>query len=295
MANDLSDLDIFYGELTVNRACIYARLPRPADDAGLRLTGSVTGPRCLGAHTLPTTAHFFDLGAGPTLLSRAWVIDPSYWSPDVPSIYDVQVDLRRGAQVVATARRELGFKALGARDRHFVLQGKHWVVRGVCASSATALLPREWHAASAAYVTDDMDARLAEASQRGAMAIVELRGQADQLVGRLRILAMFPAAIMAVIHAQVPRQFGMKGVAPNLLLAQPLDPIREFVVQPWAHAIWAESHDLSVLKDLQATSDRPLIAVRRLTTPLAVDQARAACDELQRDLAPIGQFAGYVV
>src|SRR4029079_5155229 len=143
----------------------------------LRLTGSVTGPRCLNTRTLPTTAHFCDLGAGPTLLSRASVIDPSYWSPDVPSIYDVQIDLRRGGEVLATARRELGFKALGVKERYFSLQGKHWVLRGVGATSASGLLPREWHTASAAYVTAEMDARLAEASQRGAMAIVELRGQ----------------------------------------------------------------------------------------------------------------------
>jgi len=292
---DLAQLDIFYGELTVNRASINARLPRPADDATLRLTGSVTGPRCLDTRTLPATAHFCDLGAGPTLLSRAWVMDPSYWSPDVPSIYDVQIDLRRGGQVLATARRELGFKALGVKDRFFSLQAKHWVLRGVSASSARALLPREWHAVSAAYVTAEMDARLAEASQRGALAVVELRGEADEIIDRLRILAMFPAAIMAVIHGHVPRQFGIKGVAPNLLLVQPLDPVREFVVQSWAHAIWAQSAEMNVLRDLISTSDRPVIAVRRLESPLPVDQARSACDELQRDLAVIGQFAGYVV
>jgi len=111
----------------------------------------------------------------------------------------------------------------------------------------------------------------------------------------LRILAMFPAAIMAVIHGHLPRQFGIKGVAPNLLLVQPLDPVREFVVQPWAHVIWAESSDIDILRDLNATSDRPVVAVRRLKSPLRVDQGRAACDELQRDLAAIGQFAGYIV
>ncbi|MBW8884062.1 MAG: hypothetical protein JF612_04635 [Planctomycetia bacterium] len=293
-ASELSDLDIFYGELTVNRASVYARLPRPADDAGLRLTGKVTGPRCFNTRTLPTTSHFCDLGAGPTLLSRALVIDPSYWSADVPSIYDLVIDLRRGAKILATARREIGFKALGVRNHAFVLQGKHWVLRGVCASSVKDLLPREWHAASAVFVTDEMDARLAEASQRGTMAVVELRGAADEIIDRLRILAMFPAAIMAVIHGHLPRQFAIKGVAPNLLLAQPLDPIREFMLQPWAHAIWAEWSDAGAIAKLQTTTNLSVVAVRRLQSPLPIDQARAACDKLQRDLAEIGQFAGYV-
>jgi hypothetical protein len=295
LPSDLSNLDLFYGELTVNRASVYARLPRPEDDAGLRLTGAVIGPRCFNTRTLPTTAHLCDLGAGPTLLSRALVIDPSYWSPDVPSIYDVTIDLRRGGKVLATARRELGFKALGVRNRSFAQQGKHWVFRGVSASSAKALLPREWHAASAGFVTDEMDARLAEASQRGVFAAVELGGEAGEIVARLRILAMFPAAILAVIRGHLPRPFAIKGVAPNLLLAQPLDPIREFVLQPWAQVIWAETSEPRLLTELQTSLDLPIVAVRRLRPAVPLDQARAACDKLQRDLAEIGQFAGYVV
>ena len=66
----LADLDVFYGELTVHRACIYARLPRPAEDAGLTLAGQVRGPRCLHAQTLPLTSPLADLGPGPTLLAR---------------------------------------------------------------------------------------------------------------------------------------------------------------------------------------------------------------------------------
>ena len=83
---DLSDLDIFYGELTVNRAFVYARLPRPADDEGLSLVGQVRGPRCSRAQTLPLTSPLVDLGPGPTLLARALVPDPCFWSPDLPAI-----------------------------------------------------------------------------------------------------------------------------------------------------------------------------------------------------------------
>ncbi len=292
---ELSGLDVFFGELTVNQASIYARLPRPGDDSGLRLTGDVTGPRCFNTRTLPTTAHFCDLGAGPTLLSRALVIDPAYWSSDVPSIYDVTVHLRRGGQVLATARREVGLRPLGVRNRSFVFQGKPWVIRGVCASSTTNLLPRDWHAASAAYIAQEMDARLAEASQRGAAAVVELRGEASEIIARLRLMAMFPAAMVAVVHGHLPRQFAIKGVAPNLLLAQPIDPIREFTLQPWAHTIWAETSEASVLTALQTSTDLPIVIVRRLLSTAPIEQARAACDKLQRDLAEIGQFAGYVV
>src|SRR3954454_21595882 len=112
MTNDIPDLDVFYGELTATRALVYARLPRPADDAGLSLTGQVRGPRCLHAQTLPLTAPLTDLGPGPTLLARAVIPEPSFWSPDVPSIYDVTVQLRRGTQTVAQTRREIGLRSL---------------------------------------------------------------------------------------------------------------------------------------------------------------------------------------
>jgi len=39
----------------------------------------------------------------------------------------------------------------------------------------------------------------------------------------------------------------------------------------------------------------PIIVSRKLTEPQPLQTARSACDELQRDLAPMGQFAGYVV
>jgi hypothetical protein len=46
---------------------------------------------------------------------------------------------------------------------------------------------------------------------------------------------------------------------------------------------------------LQREAELPIVAVRRLDQKLPLADARAACDALQRDLAGIGQFAGYVV
>jgi hypothetical protein len=285
---------VFYGELSPSGASVYARLPRPQDGATWKLTGTIVGPRCLNARTLPATAYFCDLGAGPTVLSRATVLDPAYWSADLPSIYDLTIDLRVGDQVIATARRELGFKPLGVRGRHLAMHARPWVLRGVCAGSASEELPRHWHAASATFVCDQIDARLAEASQRGAFAIIELCGTPGEIMARLKHIAMFPAAILAVVHGQMPRQFGVQGVAPNVLLAQPLDAVREFSLETWANVIWAETDDAQRLARLLALQ-QPVIAVRRLAKPVAVERARNACDELQRDLATVGQFAGYVV
>jgi hypothetical protein len=296
MTNDLPQLDVFYGDLTANRAFVYARLPRRADDSGLTLTGQIRGPRCLHAQTLPSVAPLIDLGPGPTLLARALIPEPCFWSPDLPAIYDVVVNLQRGTEIVATARREIGLRSLGIRAQNFVLEGKRWIMRGVCAKSATDTLPRAWHDAAAAYVCPSAnDDRLAEASQWGALAVVEISGTSDEIIAQLRQLALHPAAALAVIHGDLPRDFGQSARAPNLLLAQPWNPRDNFTPQPWAHAIWADAFATKPLSDLSSSTTLPIIAVRPLPSSLPLDQARSACDQLQRDLAPIGQFAGYIV
>ncbi|MEX2174251.1 MAG: hypothetical protein WD872_07805 [Pirellulaceae bacterium] len=152
---DLSELDIFYGDLTVNRALVYARLPRSVQDAGWSLVGQVRGPRCLHAETLPLTSPLVDLGPGPTLLARAMVPDPVFWSPDLPAIYDVIVHLMSGTKIVATARREIGLRSLGVRGRNLALESKRWVLRGVMTHSTVARLPRAWQGASAVFVASE--------------------------------------------------------------------------------------------------------------------------------------------
>src|SRR3954466_14150724 len=112
MTKELPALDVFFGELTAHRAVVYARLARPADDRELTLAGQVRGPRCLHAQTLPASSTLVDLGPGPTLLTRAIVTEPVFWSVDLPAIYDVTVQLHRGANLIASARREVGLRAL---------------------------------------------------------------------------------------------------------------------------------------------------------------------------------------
>jgi hypothetical protein len=295
MTSDLSPLAIFYGDLTVAQAYVYARLPRPAEDAGLSLVGQVRGPRCLQAETLPVTSPLVDLGPGPTLLARAVIPDPCFWSPDLPAIYDVTVHLLRGQEIIATARRELGLRALGVRGRNFALEGKRWILRGVSASSTVATLPRLWREVVASYVTGHAkDDCLAEASQWGSLAVVELDCAEHDAAEQLRRLALHPAVALVVIRGSLPADFKLSHVAPNLLLAQPLST-NQASIGAWAQVLWLETDDPVLAGRIASQTELPIIVVRRLTSPLPLTDARAACDVLQRELASAGQFAGYVV
>ncbi|MDX1946552.1 MAG: hypothetical protein SFU86_14215 [Pirellulaceae bacterium] len=289
------DLTVFFGDLTFHRAVVYARLARPADDAGLSLAGQVRGPRCLHSQTLPATSPLVDLGPGPTLLARAVLPDPCCWSADVPQIYDVIVNVLRGTEIIATARREVGLRPLGTRGRDLLYAGKRVVLRGVSTTSTSAKLPRDWHETSAVYVAGDpSDEALAEASQWGALAVVHLPASGDEAVARLRKLAEFPAAAIAIPLGDMPADFQKSAVCPNLLLGQFLGPDQAFHVEPWADLLVISADSPDHLQTAAAL-DKPVIVARYLEQPLDISAARAACDELQRDLAPISQFAGYIV
>jgi hypothetical protein len=296
MSKPLDSLDVFYGDLTVAQGYIYARLPRPTDDVGLSLAGTVRGPRCLHSQTLPLSSPLVDLGPGPTLLARAVVPDPCFWSPDVPAIYDVTVNLLKGREVVATERREIGLRSFGVRGRGLVLEGNPWVLRGVIASSTTDHLPRAWHEALAAYVTvNPEDECLADAAQWGSLTVVELTADAGSLVSRLRGLARFPGVAVAVVRGAPPAAVQPADIGPNLILAQFLGPGDPPVRASWAQVVLAAAADPRRVAEVAGALDVPLVAVRPLDEPLPIAAARAACDALQRDLAPYGQFAGYIV
>jgi Beta-galactosidase/beta-glucuronidase len=295
MIDDLPQLDVFYGDLTVNRAFVYARLPVPTEPGTWSLVGLVRGPRCFLAETLPVTSPLLDLGPGPTLLARATIPDPCFWSPDLPAIYDVTVNLLRGTQLVATARREVGLRALGVRGRHLALESKRWVLRGVSSESTTATLPRQWHEAVAALVAKDAAPEaLAEASQWGAICAAEVRGTTGQIANSLRQLSQYPGVAIALVRGNLPADFQRSQFAPNLLLAQVIGRGNELVRRPWADLLWVQSDDLLLIGRAAALAELPVVVCRRLARRLPIEAARAACDALQRDLVSVGQFAGYV-
>jgi hypothetical protein len=291
MTNDLSELDVFYGDLSSARAYVYARLPRSADDAGLTLSGHVRGPRCLHAQTLPAIFPLMDLGPGPTLLARAVVPEPTFWSPDLPAIYDVTVHVQHGSEIVASRHAEIGLKAFGVRGQDFFLEGKRVVLRGVRTSSTTATLPRDWHAAAAAFVADEADFdHLTEASQWGALSVVAIKIDDQQAIKQIRELAQFPAVAIVAVVGSLPEGFSKVSLAPNLLLAQFIGAER-VEPRPWADVLLVDAANAS----LAARWPRPVIVTRFLRERSDLPAARLACDALQRELAPSGQFAGYII
>jgi hypothetical protein len=315
MESLLHKLGVFHGDLTAARALVYARLPRPAEDAAWSLSGTVRGPRCLHAQTLPLAVPLVDAGPGPTLLAKAIVPDPVFWSPDLPAIYDVTINLQRGAEIVASDRREIGLRSLGVEGRSLILGGQKWVLRGISTDSTNAVRPRFWHDESVALVlasgvrehpdgaapltdkepyreADASRSPLAEASQWGALSIFPV--SAGDAQTQLRELSRFPGAAIAVFRDKLPPDIRPGQVAPNILIAQMITAGDLSRIDPRIDLLLADSRWLTT-SSIAIAAAKPVIASRRLQRPVDLAQARAECDKLQRDLAPFGQFAGYIV
>ena len=294
-------LDVFYGELNFARAAIYVRLsrstpvgdPQELESTPLTLAGVVRGPRNRHARQLSAAYTLTDLGPGPTLLARAMITDPCLWSPESPAAYDLTIELKRGERTIAQASRQIGLRSLAVVGRRFLWQGNNWVLRG--AARQVEELSREFTGALVCRQETASDQLLQAASVEGVFLLVMIDGDNGIVDSQaIRRLASWPAVAGIILSgdATVSRE-ALRRLAPNLLFGRfavegeiaPWSDQPQFIIahvkSPESFAAWGER--LSV----------PLIAWR--VAECNQEAIRGECDRLQRDLAPFGQFAGYVV
>ena len=298
------DPDVFHGELTANRAQVFVRAERPVELADCTLHGFVHGPRCELAHTLPAKFVLKDLGAGPTLLARATLTDPCLWTGDLPQIYDVQIELRRGSEVVAGEQRMIGLRGIGTRvsgeTSQLIRESKAWVPRGValeCLTANLAIKQLREELLAVVCTAPPLDL-LVEASRRGVYVIANIDATRYDVPSTLRSFARWPAVLMVVIRGGESLARNLQQVAPNLLLAQaiPAAALSDLTPAPWAAAIVVELASAATGLEFNTQVTQPLFIQRPATSnTILPEQARAECDRLQRELAAVSQFSGYLL
>jgi hypothetical protein len=282
-ASQEAELELFYGSLNPAVGRVYARWGS-AERAGISLRGTLTGPTCEYANTLPATSRFVDRGPGGPPLAEAIVPEPSFWTPEMPHLYRAELELLDGGQVVAKAERTFGFRPLGAAGNRFRLDGKNWVLRGVDIDEEQVGELAKWRESSTAIVVKRPSDLLCEAASRLGVLIVAELDEFDLV--EIRRLSRWPAVGMVVLPAGC--DFEARAVAHNMLLAERIGGAQP---SPWADALICEvaaGHAWSL-----PTTSLPVIAERRQGAT-AVRDGRAACDRLQAELAPAGLLAGYI-
>ena len=80
------------------------------DSTPITLRGTLRGPYCETAHTLPAEFKFRDLGPQQPGLAEAIVPDPCTWSPELPHVYQADVEALQGDCVVAEFHGLVGLR-----------------------------------------------------------------------------------------------------------------------------------------------------------------------------------------
>lgn len=301
MTNDrLQGVEVFFGDANNAEARIYARLADQTFPSGAQLTGRVVGPSCAYAKTLPAAIRLAPKRApqdstATGLLSEAIVPDPCFWSAEMPFLYRVEVELQAAGQRLAAAERDLGIRPLGVRGRKLLLEGRPWVIRAVHASQLPDCALSAWREADVAMAVDDPDEALCrEASRRGVWLTAWLSGPAERIEAELPRLSRWPCLALAVLDSKVELSASARAAAMNLPLAQRFGAGEPVAPAEWAAAAICEDDDSSRLAARAASCEKPVLALRRAGRFDDLTAARRICDELQRDLAGRGEFAGYM-
>ena len=295
------------------RAEVFVRMAAPPGAAAARLEGTLVGPECRRATTLPATARLVDLGPPPgataaTLVARAVLTEPAFWTPDLPNLYRLEARIVRDEGEVTTCVSRIGLRRLGARGRSFRLDGRRWVPRGVRLDAATFDAAALRHDVATAVVMQPDEPLCGRADDEGVAVIAVVDGAAgvDDLVGRIAAWAVHPAVMLALLPPGTPAEAagaiaaGARGCKGTLLLgwwvdgAVPPPPVPAGI--DWlAVAVGGGGEPHAAWRD--AAPPVPLVAC-------GGSGGRAGCDTLQARLAawllagdgrPPWDWAGYVV
>jgi len=199
------------------RAEVFVRVPRPAagGNAGpLRLEGTLTGPDCRWATTLPTTARLVDLGPPPgdagaatvTLVGKAVLTEPAFWTPDLPNLYRLEIRIAGGDGVAVTHGLRIGLRRLGAKGRSFRLDGRRWVPRGVSIEGTAfdAGHLRDQAATACVVNPDEPLCGRADAAGVAVIAMLDEAPSPDVAAERIAGWAGHPAIVMALVPLGTP-------------------------------------------------------------------------------------------
>ncbi len=298
-----NDIDVFFGDANPAEARVYARLD-PADGGPhatqLTLEGHIAGPDCQFAKTLPAKISLLDRGPGGSVLLEAVIPDPCFWTPETPFLYRAKLDIR-WAEHSEKIDRLMGIRRLGNRDQSLFLDGRRWVARGVAKAQVTVSDLAAARAAESVLAVDHADDRLcAEASRLGVPLLVNLIEAGPGAEAETRRLGQWPAVFAVMLNPETLVTDEMRKRAPNLLLATRMPETGPVSVPGWAQLIVCRSDRLPELLEWQTSGDRriPIVVLRRHrdgTANASIENGRRQCDQLQFDMANIGDFAGYII
>lgn len=104
------DIKISVGEISDMEARVYARYETATTDERIEICGTLRGPLCELARTLPAEFAFHDLGPAQPGKAEAVVTEPCLWSEELPHLYQADLEAVRGGEVLATFHGKIGLR-----------------------------------------------------------------------------------------------------------------------------------------------------------------------------------------
>jgi len=324
-------IDCLLGRCDSLRAEVFFRAELPPGLAAREaaFTGTLTGPDCRHAITLPVTAKLAAVPGSPaglaaaatgTVVARAILTEPSFWTPELPGLYRLDARLVAGEREVAGWNRPLGLRRLGVRGRSLWLDGRRHVPRGCMIPAARVDLAAFRVASLTAVVPDPPDEFLARADAEG-VAVIGLLSDAagrplDVGAAAAAVLrwAWHPGAFVAVVPRAVSTAAveaitaATRGRRGTLLLAREVDGSLPPPASPPGVDLLVVSVPIGGAPHEGWRSQPPgvpLVAWRAAQTASAAGTeppSRRPCDAFQAALAgwgtagvgPAPDWAGYV-
>jgi len=286
--------EVFYEGLTEFSVDLFVRAE--VHDAQWR--GTVRGPFCATARTLLSTHEFTPRPPGDGTRAVARIADPCFWSGDSPALYRLDVEIMRGGVSLGSWQTQIGFRALSAARGGVYWSRRRVVLRGVDHRLAVAQGIEAWRAASAALYAPDPCGALLGATSRGGVAVMaEIDVDRDDYLDVAQCCARAASVLVIVVDCanDDPRGGAVRQVARNCLLAQRWTPESSSSPAPWADLVIGSVDDPARFAARYSAVGVPVLAERRIEGPHELHHARALCDQLQRDLAPWGDYSGYLI
>jgi hypothetical protein len=108
-------IEIIVGEVNDIEARVYARYVGSDDENAtgndqVVLHGTLRGPFCETARTLPAEFAFHNLNQAQPPTAEAVVPDPCTWSPELPHLYEAVVEARQGVDTIAKFQGMIGLR-----------------------------------------------------------------------------------------------------------------------------------------------------------------------------------------
>ena len=266
----------------------------------VEMTGFVRGPFCDWTKTLTADFPLQPVRqTGTQAVSvETLVMEPCYWTPHLPFMYDLQLNLEMADGRSECVTLRTGMKRWHGEGRNFRLEHKRLVLRGLRCTSPDEKLLQLARKCETALLVRNPDATVCElASRLGVPLIADLRDDTQPWQDLCPKFDWYPAVMLVLLSAE---QLTEGADDPRLPLHSPVAAC----ISRKSGAEGCSVIQASALAVELSPGERPPAWLAKVDVPVIaisngpecdIEEARSHCDRLQAALAPHFDLAGYIV